>query len=91
MSTKRWVLRCKECRAEYIYAEIATEGIASYFMPKKPEVPPNFTHTCPICGHQDSYRRSDLVYEDDETAPSRATAKCADRVATKPKAKGKGA
>jgi hypothetical protein len=84
MSQKRWVLKCKECRAECSYAEIANEGVANYFFPKKPEVPPNFTYTCPTCGHQDMYDRSDLIYEDDANTPNPASAKCSDSSETLP-------
>jgi hypothetical protein len=74
--SRRWVLKCNECRAECVYAEIASEGIASYFLPRKPEVPPNFTYACPNCGHKDSYRRTDLLYKDDAMARSPGAAKC---------------
>jgi hypothetical protein len=76
--SRRLVLKCKECRAECSYADISSEGVASYFFPKKPEVPANFTYTCPMCGHKDLYDRSDLVYENDANTPNPAAAKCSD-------------
>ena len=78
MSAKCWILKCKECRAGCVYSEIPADGTSDYFLPKKPDVPASFTHTCSKCGHADSYERRDLVYQDDAIAPSRATAKCSD-------------
>jgi hypothetical protein len=50
----------------------------SYFLPKKPAVPANFTHKCENCGHEATYQRNDLSYRD-ETMPSRMeTKKCAE-------------
>jgi hypothetical protein len=70
-----WVLSCKNCHAECTYAEIPPDT-ESYFLPKKPQVPDDFTHKCDNCGHQDSYQRKDLTYRD-ESMPSRAeTKKC---------------
>jgi hypothetical protein len=77
MSRKRWVLKCNECRAECSYAEIESEGVANYFFPKKPDLPPNFTYKCPNCGHEDTYDRSDLIYQDDASTPAPAV-KCSD-------------
>jgi hypothetical protein len=76
MSTKRWVLKCKKCRAECTYAEIPSDGFANYFFPKKPEVPDNFTYACPNCAHKTTYRRADLIYQDDAVASSPEAAKC---------------
>jgi hypothetical protein len=61
-----------------VYAEIPSKGIANYFFPKKPEVPRNFTYTCPTCGHEDAYDRSDLTYQDDQISPSDAANKCSE-------------
>jgi hypothetical protein len=81
MSTKCWILKCKQCRAACVYSEIAAEGTSDYFLPKKPDIRPTFIHKCSNCGHIDSYERRDLVYQDDAIAPSHATAKCADEQA----------
>jgi ferredoxin len=69
----KWVLSCKNCHAECVYAAIPSDT-ENYFMPKKPQIPANFTHKCEGCGHVDSYERTDLIYRD-ETMPSRAEAK----------------
>jgi hypothetical protein len=69
----KWVLTCKECRAECVYAEIPA-GTESYFLPRKPQLPDNFTHTCQGCGHEDKYNRNDLSYRD-ESMPSRIQSK----------------
>jgi hypothetical protein len=72
----KWVLSCKSCHAECVYAEIPSEGVANWFFPKKPQVPDRFTHKCENCGHEDTYGRNDLSYRD-ETMPSRfETKKC---------------
>jgi Zn finger protein HypA/HybF involved in hydrogenase expression len=71
--SKRWVLKCKECRSEFIYAEIPTAKLSTYFLPKKPAVPTNFTYVCPACGHKDSYTRADLLYQDDEIGHEKAS------------------
>jgi hypothetical protein len=72
----KWVLSCKSCHAECVYAEIPSEGVANWFFPKKPQVPDHFTHKCENCGHGDTYGRNDLTYRD-ETMPSRfETKKC---------------
>jgi hypothetical protein len=66
----KWVLTCKNCRAECTYADISLEGAANYFLPKRPPVPDGFTFKCQNCGHADIYRRQELLYRD-ETMPSR--------------------
>ena len=90
MSQRRWVLKCKECRAECVYADIATEGVANYFFPKRPQVPENFTYKCSTCGHQDAYDRSDLTYQDDQISPSHATTKCTEAADTRKRVAGSG-
>lgn len=71
----RWVLTCKNCRAECTYADIPADT-ANYFLPKKPDMPEGFSLKCPSCEHEDIYDRKDLSYRD-ETMPSRAaSAKC---------------
>jgi hypothetical protein len=73
----KWVLSCKNCHTECIYSEIPSDT-ESYFLPKKPQIPPKFKHKCEKCGHEDTYERSDLSYRD-ETMPSRVeTKKCAE-------------
>jgi hypothetical protein len=71
----KWVLSCKGCHAECVFAEIP-DDTASYFFPKKPQVPENFAHKCKNCGHRGTYERTDLRYRDD-TMPSHAkSSKC---------------
>jgi hypothetical protein len=73
----KWVLSCKNCRAECVYAEIPGDT-ENYFLPKKPQVPDRFKHKCENCGHEDTYQRNDLIYRD-ESMPSRVeTKKCAE-------------
>jgi predicted nucleic-acid-binding Zn-ribbon protein len=69
----KWVLSCKNCRAECVYSEIPS-NTESYFLPKKPQVPAHFKHKCEDCGYEDTYQRNDLSYRD-ETMPSRVQAK----------------
>jgi hypothetical protein len=88
MSRRRWVLNCKECRTECVYAEIPSTGIANYFLPKKPEVPKDFTFICPTCGHEDTYDRSDLTYQDGQISASPAVANCSEASGLKKRAAG---
>ena len=69
----KWVLTCKNCRAECIY-DIIPADTENYFLPKKPQVPMNFAYKCENCGHEDKYNRNDLRYRD-ETMPSRMQSK----------------
>ena len=69
----KWVLSCKSCHAECTYAQIPGDT-ESYFLPKKPHVPGNFSYRCDNCGHKDTYQRNDLRYRD-ETMPSRTEQK----------------
>jgi hypothetical protein len=72
------VASCKNCHVECVYAEIPSEGVANWFFPKKPRMPPHFTHRCENCGRTDMYERNDLTYRD-ETMPSwMETKKCAE-------------
>jgi hypothetical protein len=74
----KWVLSCKGCHAECTFADIP-DDTASYFFPKKPQVPENFAHQCENCGHRDTYERTDLRYRDD-TMPSRVkSSNCGER------------
>ncbi len=76
MSSRKWVIKCKECGTECVYAEITSEGTANYFFPKKPELPKGFMFDCPKCGRKNRYSRTDLVYQDDALTRSPATTKC---------------
>jgi hypothetical protein len=64
----KWVLSCKNCHSECTYAQIPEDSV-KFFLPKKPQVPDDFTFTCRTCGHSDKYRRKDLIFRD-ETMPS---------------------
>jgi len=78
MANVKWVLTCRECRAECTYSEIPEEDISAYFFPKKPDVPPGgFQFECTNCGHKDTYRRTDLTYRDDRRSPSTSIDACA--------------
>ena len=73
-SKARWILICRECRTRCIYSEIPGSSSSAYFLPKKPHVPDTgIAFTCPHCNHRDTYRRSDLAYEDDATSPKPST------------------
>ena len=85
----KWVLTCKSCHSECVYAEIPNDT-ESYFLPKKPQIPPKFKHKCENCGYEDTYERNDLSYRD-ETMPSRVeTKKCAEFGEPSPCASGAG-
>jgi hypothetical protein len=77
MAKTRWVLKCNNCRAECTYAEIPSEGTSNYFLPKRPYVPVGgLQFKCPHCGHEELYRRIDLIYQDDSLSPRPASARC---------------
>jgi hypothetical protein len=78
MAKARWVLKCNNCRAECTYAEIPSEGTSNYFLPKRPEVPVGgFKFKCPNCGQEDTYKRTDLIYQDDSISTRPASTKSA--------------
>jgi hypothetical protein len=84
----KWGLSRKNCHTECIYSEIPSD--TSYFLPKKPQIPPKFKHKWENCGHEDTYEGSDLSYRD-ETMPSRVeTKKCAEFGEPSPCASGAG-
>jgi hypothetical protein len=56
-----WVLSCRKCLVESTYAEIP-DDTESYFLPERPRLPDGFTFRCPNCGHEDTYRNTDLSY-----------------------------
>jgi hypothetical protein len=77
MGKMRWILKCRDCRSEYTFAEIPSEGTANYFFPKKPQLPENgFTYTCPNCRRKNVYKRTDLIYQDDGISPNPEAANC---------------
>jgi len=62
-----WVLVCRDCRAECVYARIPDDP-ESFFLPKRPEMA-DCSRTCGNCGEKGTYQRKDLSYRD-ETMPS---------------------
>jgi hypothetical protein len=71
----KWVISCKKCHAEREYEKIPADT-ESYFLPKKPQVPTNFTHKCENCGHDDNYNRNDLSYRDETMLSGTTSEKC---------------
>ena len=71
MSRARWVLKCKECRANCTFSEIDLDETSEYFFPKRPPMPTTgIEHKCSHCGHVALYQRTDLTYEDDVSPSS---------------------
>jgi hypothetical protein len=59
----KWVLICKKCQVEFQHSQISDVGMASFYLPLKPELPPKGTMcVCPNCGHECIYLRTDLLY-----------------------------
>ena len=60
----RWVLNCSNCNEAFTHSTIDDTGIANYFMPKKPDFPPDGAEfECPNCGHSATYQQSDLRFQ----------------------------
>jgi len=59
----KWVLICKNCQAEFQHSQVSDVGMASFYLPLKPELPPeNQKCVCPKCGYEGLYKRTDLLY-----------------------------
>jgi len=59
----KWVLQCPNCKTEFQHSQISDVGMASYFDPPKPKVPPaGIECVCPSCGNAAVYLRTDLMY-----------------------------
>jgi hypothetical protein len=71
----KWVLSCRACHVECVFAEIPDDTV-SYFLPKKPQVLENFAHKCESCGHRAIYTRTDLTYRDDTMPSHTKSTKC---------------
>jgi len=59
----KWVLICKKCQVEFQHSQISDVGMASFYLPLKPELSPEGQKcVCPNCGHECVYHRTDLLY-----------------------------
>jgi len=51
------------CQVEFQHFQISDVGMASFYLPLKPELPPTGNKcVCPNCGHESIYLRNDLLY-----------------------------
>jgi hypothetical protein len=60
----KWILQCPNCKTDFGYSQINDVGMASYYLPLKPDLPPKGVKcTCPNCGSKATYQRKDLCYQ----------------------------
>jgi hypothetical protein len=58
-----WALTCKRCGEVFMYSEIS-ETLADYFIPAKPEFPPEGLECeCPNCKAKSTYQLNELTYQ----------------------------
>jgi len=58
-----WILRCPECDSAFEHARIDDTKAEDYLFPVKPVFPVSGLEiNCEHCGHQATYKRSDLTY-----------------------------
>jgi len=61
-----WDFACKKCDKAFTFSPIR-ESLTDYFMPLKPEMPPQgVERECPHCKTISSYQRPDLIYQSGE-------------------------
>jgi predicted nucleic-acid-binding Zn-ribbon protein len=59
-----WVLSCRKCKTNFEHSKIAVAGLANYFIPLKPEFPPDgIERECPNCGYKAFYQKTDIKYQ----------------------------
>lgn len=59
----KWVLCCPKCKNEFEHTHIDDVGMTSIYFSFKPEFPPaGAQYTCPACGYNTIYQRTDLTY-----------------------------
>jgi hypothetical protein len=59
----KWIVICANCQVEFQHFQISDVGMASFYLPLKPELPPTGNKcVCPNCGHESIYLRNDLLY-----------------------------
>jgi len=57
----KWILICKSCKFDFQHSQVSYTGMASFYAPLKPELPPGNTCVCPNCGYSGIYDRADLI------------------------------
>jgi DNA-directed RNA polymerase subunit RPC12/RpoP len=58
-----WVLKCPNCEQEFEHAKIDDTKVEDYLFPVKPVFPVlGLEIKCAHCGHEATYKRSDLTY-----------------------------
>ena len=62
-ASPKWVLICKNCQTEFQHSQVSDVGMASFYLPLKPDVSPEGRKcVCPKCGYEGLYQRTDLLY-----------------------------
>jgi phage-related protein len=57
----KWILICKSCKFDFQHSQVSYTGMASFYTPLKPELPPGNTCVCPNCGASSDGRRNTCV------------------------------
>jgi hypothetical protein len=59
-----WIMVCKRCGVEFQHSQININDVGMFlYYVARPEVPADgHKCVCPKCGHEDLYRRTDLLY-----------------------------
>jgi hypothetical protein len=58
-----WILQCPNWKTDFEHSQINDVGMASYYLPLKPDLPPKGVEcTCPRCGSKATYQRKNLCY-----------------------------
>jgi DNA-directed RNA polymerase subunit RPC12/RpoP len=58
-----WVLRCANCRKQFLHSEIVDDGFLSVYPASKPEFSAGGDELeCPHCQHKAIYQRYQLTY-----------------------------
>jgi hypothetical protein len=62
----KWTLQCPKCDTDFEHSQIDNVGMASFYLPLKPDLPPSGVRcTYPDCGSQATYQKKDLRYRAD--------------------------
>jgi hypothetical protein len=52
------------CGKRFMHSRITESDAGSYYLPNKPAFPPTL-YKCPHCNRENTYQRTDLIYQTD--------------------------